>query len=88
MFKSNRYLYAQVVDDTVGKTLLDVSTLQSGVVYKSKSSVSAATVLGKLLAEKCLAAGLKGVVFDRSGYKYHGKIKAVAEAAREAGLAF
>jgi large subunit ribosomal protein L18 len=74
----------QVIDDTEGKTLFSASLLD----IKNKNSVDGAKELGKFIAEKCLNKKIESIVFDRSGYKYHGKIKAVAEGAREAGLKF
>ena len=82
VFRSLKGITAQVIDDAKGNTLV-FATL-SGV--KAKNNVEGAAALGKLIAEKCLAKKIESVVFDRSGYKYHGKIKALAEGAREAGL--
>jgi large subunit ribosomal protein L18 len=82
-------MYVQFIDDESGKTLASSSTL--GKDFKSlnlKRNVEAAKALGKLAAEKALAAGVKEIVFDRGGFKYHGKVKALADAAREAGLKF
>ncbi len=85
VFRSLRNVSVQVIDDAAGKTLVSASLLND---MKGKNSVDGAKELGKVVAEKCLAAKIEKVVFDRSGYKYHGKIKAVAEGAREAGLKF
>jgi large subunit ribosomal protein L18 len=82
VFRSNRYLYVQVISDDTGKTLAAASTLGG------KGNVGAAQQLGKDIAERCKQASIAEVVFDRGGYKYHGRIRAIAEAAREAGLKF
>ena len=88
--RSSKHIYAQVIDDTVGATLVAASTLDAD--FKSESSkttdVSAASVVGKLVAERAKARGIESVVFDRGGYIFHGRVKALAEAAREAGLKF
>ena len=88
--RSSKHIYAQVIDDKVGSTLAAASTLDA--VFKSKSNktanVSAAGVVGKLVAERAKAKGIDAVVFDRGGYIFHGRVKALAEAAREAGLKF
>ncbi len=90
--RSSMHLYAQVVDDLVGKTLLTCSTLQSGFrkgASKGKGgNVEAAKKLGEIVAQQAKAAGVKKVVFDRGGYQYHGRVKALAEAARSQGLEF
>ena len=92
VFRSNRHIYAQVIDDNIGRTLLAVSTKQSALAKKladgKGSNVSAAQMVGKAVAEQALAKGIGEVCFDRSHYRYHGRVKALAEAAREAGLAF
>jgi len=85
VFRSLRNVSAQVIDDASGKTLISASLKD---IKKSKNSVESAKELGKTIAEKCLANKITNIVFDRSGYKYHGKIKAVAEGAREGGLKF
>jgi large subunit ribosomal protein L18 len=85
VFKSNRAIYAQVVDDQKGHTLAWASSRELG---KDSVNVEVSKEVGKKLAEKALAAGLSSVVFDRNGYPYHGKIKALADGAREAGLKF
>jgi large subunit ribosomal protein L18 len=90
VFRSSRHIYAQVIDDGVGKTVAAASTLDKdlkGALPKG-SDLSAAQAVGKLVAERALQAGVKEVVFDRGGYLYHGRVKALAEAAREAGLNF
>lgn len=84
VFRSSRFLYAQVIDDLSGKTLVAASTKQS----KLKNDIEGSKKLGKIIAEKCSKTKIKEVNFDRSGYKYHGKIKALAEGAREGGLKF
>jgi len=85
VFRSLNHLYVQVIDDVAGRTLASVSTVgQKGAV----KSMEEATTVGKAIAEKAKAAGVSRVVFDRGGFLYHGKIKALAEAAREAGLEF
>jgi len=87
VFRSNKHFYAQVVDDTTGRTLCSASTLELKNLKKTWN-VSAAYEVGKLIAKKCLEKGIKKVVFDRRFYKYHGKVKACAEGAREGGLEF
>ncbi|MBF0093747.1 MAG: 50S ribosomal protein L18 [Alphaproteobacteria bacterium] len=88
--RSGRHIYAQVIDDSVGHTLAAASTLDKDVRGRLKTGAdrAAAAEVGKLLAERAVAAGIKEVVFDRGGYMFHGRIKALADAAREAGLAF
>ncbi|NTW90167.1 MAG: 50S ribosomal protein L18 [Candidatus Moranbacteria bacterium] len=86
VFRSLRNLTVQVIDDISGKTVLAVSIRDLG--KDAKNTVESAVLLGKKVGEKCLAAGIQTVVFDRSGYRYHGKVKAVADGAREAGLRF
>lgn len=90
VFRSNANMYVQIIDDTVGNTLVSASTLDEDVKSKVKftDNVEAATFLGTLVAERAKEKGIKTVVFDRSGYLYHGKIAALADAAREAGLEF
>lgn len=84
VFRSLKNINVQAVDDLQGRTLLSAGTKES----KLKDTVEGAKKLGKILAEKCLKAKIKEVVFDRSGYKFHGKIKAIAEGARAGGLVF
>ena len=87
VFRSNKEIYAQLVDDNTGNTLVSVSSRDKGIVAKgSKSEV--AKVVGKAVAEKAIAAKIETVSFDRNGFLYHGRVKALAEAAREAGLKF
>lgn len=90
VFRSNAHLYAQVIDDTTGKTLVSASTLDKEIKGKLKSgaNLAAAVAVGRLVAERALKANLKEVVFDRGGYRFHGRIKALAEASREKGLKF
>jgi large subunit ribosomal protein L18 len=90
VFRSSRHIYAQVVDDTTGKTLAAASTLSrdlKGTIDESDKT-DAAKKVGALIAKICLGKSLDKVVFDRNGYLYHGRIKALADAAREAGLSF
>lgn len=90
VFRSNNHMYAQIIDDTVGNTLVAASTLEKDVKaeLKKTNDVEAAAYLGTVIAKKALDKGIKEVVFDRGGFIYQGKIKALAEAAREAGLEF
>lgn len=84
---SNQNVYAQVIDDASGRTLAAASTLDKGISAKGANQ-SAAAKVGETVAKKAKAAGLDAVVFDRGGFQYHGKVKALADAAREAGLNF
>lgn len=88
--RSLKYLYAQVIDDAQGKTLAFASTLSKELKAKHKSgkNLDAAKALGQLIAQKAIAAGVKQVAFDRGGLVYHGRVKAIADGAREAGLQF
>ena len=90
VFRSNNHMYAQIIDDSVGNTLVSASTLQKEVKaeLEKTNDVDAAAYLGKVIAERALEKGIKEVVFDRGGLIYQGKVKALAEAAREAGLEF
>ena len=90
VFRSNNHMYAQIIDDTVGNTLVSASTLQKEVKAECEktNNVDAASHLGTVIAKKALDKGIKTVVFDRGGFIYQGKVKALAEAAREAGLEF
>ena len=90
VFRSNNHMYAQIIDDTVGNTLVSASTVQKEVKeqLEKTNDVAAAAYLGQVIAKKALDAGIKEVVFDRGGFIYQGKIKALADAAREAGLEF
>ncbi len=86
VYRSNNHIYAQIIDDTKGHTL--VSSSSRNLDLEKTNDVAAATAVGKSIAEKATAAGIEAVVFDRGGYVYHGKVKALADAAREAGLKF
>ena len=86
VYRSLNHIYAQVIDDQKGETLVSASTLQAK--SKTGGNVAAAKEIGKTIAEQAVAKGVKKVVFDRGGYLYHGRIKALADAAREAGLEF
>jgi len=90
VFRSNKHMYAQIIDDVKGHTLAAASTKEKVLIEKlSKTSdIEAAKMVGQLIGKKALELGINQVVFDRSGYLYHGKVKALAEAAREAGLDF
>ena len=90
VFRSNNHMYAQIIDDTVGKTLVSASTLDAAVKseVEKTNNVEAAACVGTAIAKKALDKGIKTVVFDRGGFIYQGKVKALAEAAREAGLEF
>ena len=90
VFRSNKHIYAQVIDDTVGNTICAASTMEAGVKAKLENTndVEAAKVVGEAVAKKAIEKGITTVVFDRGGYIYQGKIQALAEAAREAGLQF
>ena len=90
VFRSNNHMYAQIIDDTVGKTLAAASTLEKDVKaeLEETNNVDAAAYLGTVIAKRALEKGITEVVFDRGGYIYQGKVAALAEAAREAGLTF
>ena len=90
VFRSNNHMYAQIIDDTVGKTLVAASTLEKDVKaeLEKTNNVDAAAYLGTVIAKRAIEAGITSVVFDRGGFIYQGKIKALADAAREAGLEF
>jgi large subunit ribosomal protein L18 len=88
VFRSNRHIVAQVIDDRAGVTLVAASTHEADLRSSGTGNKEAATKVGRLVAERAKAAGIDKVVFDRGGYVYHGRIAAVAEAAREAGLEF
>lgn len=90
VFRSSKHIYAQVIDDAEGKTVASASTIEKEL-RKSLSKgcdISAAQAVGKLIAERAVKAGVKDVVFDRGGYIYHGRVKALADSAREGGLNF
>ena len=90
VFRSGRHIYAQVIDDAQGRTVAAASSLEKAQrdALKTGADRDAATTVGKLVAERALAAGITAVVFDRGPYLYHGRVKALAEAAREGGLSF
>jgi len=90
VFRSSKHIYAQVIDDDAGRTVVAASTLDKDLkdALKKGSDLAAARAVGKLVAERALKAGVTSVVFDRGGYLYHGRVKALADAAREAGLNF
>ena len=90
VFRSNNHMYAQIIDDIAQNTLVSASTLQKDVKanLEKTNNIEAAAYLGKVIAEKAIEKGIKDVVFDRGGFIYHGKIQALADAAREAGLNF
>lgn len=88
--RSGQHIYAQIIDDQAGKTLVAASSLEKDMrgKFKTGANKAAAKTVGQLVAERALKAGIKEVVFDRGGYLYHGRVKELAEAAREAGLSF
>ncbi len=86
VFRSNAQIFAQIIDDEAGKTLVSSSSLELKI--KNGGNIEGAKLVGKDIAEKALKAGIKAVVFDRGGYEYHGRVEALATAAREAGLEF
>jgi len=90
VFRSSRHIYAQVIDDQAGRTLAAASTLDGDLKsnLKTGADIAAAGAVGKLIAERAKAAGIDKVVFDRGGYLFHGRVKALADAAREGGLDF
>ncbi len=89
VFRSLRHIYAQIVDDAAGRTLVAASTLDKELEGKtSGNNIEAAKMVGELVARKALESGIRAVVFDRGGHIYHGRVRALADAAREAGLDF
>jgi large subunit ribosomal protein L18 len=90
VFRSNKHIYAQIIDDSKGTTLIAASTLDADAKKDMKhgGNIAAAKTVGKLVAERAKEKGINAVLFDRGGYLYHGRVKALAEAAREAGLKF
>jgi large subunit ribosomal protein L18 len=86
IYRSLSHIYAQIIDDTQGKTLVSANTVQAKIA--KSGNIAAAKEVGKALAERAKAAGLDKVAFDRNGFRYHGRVKALADAAREAGLQF
>jgi len=90
VFRSSKHIYAQVIDDDAGVTLVSASSIEKANrdAIKTGANVAAAKAVGKLIAERAQAQGIKDVIFDRGGYLYHGRVKALADAAREGGLNF
>ncbi|BBW98176.1 MULTISPECIES: 50S ribosomal protein L18 [Geobacillus] len=88
VFRSNKHIYAQVIDDTKSATIVSASTLDKEFTLDSTNNIEAAKKVGELVAKRALEKGIKQVVFDRGGYLYHGRVKALADAARETGLEF
>jgi large subunit ribosomal protein L18 len=90
VFRSNKHIYAQIIDDTTGRTLVAASSIDKELKGKLKSggNIEASKVVGRLIAKRAIDRGIKKVVFDRGGYLYHGRVKALADAAREGGLEF
>ena len=88
VFRSNNHIYAQVIDDASGRTLAAASTAEKELRGSSSTKVQEAAVVGRLVAERAKSAGIERVVFDRAGFRYHGRIKSLADAARDAGLDF
>ncbi|MCS7026925.1 MAG: 50S ribosomal protein L18 [Bryobacteraceae bacterium] len=88
VFRSLKHIYAQVIDDRHGRTLVSASSTQKSANVGNGGNIEGAKAIGKLVAERALAKGIKKVVFDRGGFLYHGRVKALADAAREAGLEF
>ena len=88
VFRSSKHIYAQIINDVDGTTLVSASTLDASFKGKNGGNIEAATAVGKLIAERAKEKGIDTVIFDRGGYIYHGRVKALAEGAREAGLNF
>ncbi len=88
VFRSNKHVYAQVIDDVQGRTLASASTMEADRRADPTATVDAAKAIGKLVGERAKAAGVSTVVFDRGGFRYHGRVAGVADGAREAGLEF
>jgi large subunit ribosomal protein L18 len=88
IYRSNKFLYAQIIDDVAGKTLVSASTLEKDLRADTSGNIESAKTLGTLLAKRAKDKSIDKVVFDRAGYIYHGRVKALADAAREAGLKF
>jgi len=88
VFRSNTHIYAQIIDDASGRTLAAASTLEKELRGATSTKTEEAAVVGRLVAERAKSAGVERVVFDRAGFRYHGRIKSLADAAREAGLEF
>ena len=88
VFRSNKEIYAQIINDVTGETLAAASSRDKGVIGKGSSKTEQAGLVGKLIADKALAVGVTAIRFDRGGYLYHGRVKSLAEGAREGGLKF
>lgn len=88
VFRSNKQMYVQVIDDVQGRTLVSASSKIEAIANQKVTKIEQARLLGRLIAERTLEAGINSVVFDRNGYLYHGRVKSLAEAAREGGLKF
>jgi large subunit ribosomal protein L18 len=88
VFRSNRHISAQVIDDSSGHTVASASTVEADLRGRTTGGIDAATKVGTLIGERAKAAGIDAVIFDRGGFRYHGRVAAVADAAREAGLKF
>ena len=88
VFRSVKHIYAQVIDDTQGQTIVAAGSIENNAGEKSGGNIAGAKAIGKLVAQRAQDKGIKSVVFDRGGYHYHGRVKALADAAREAGLEF
>lgn len=88
VFRSNKGIYVQLIDDNAGKTILSASSADKGIAEAKVNKIDQAKLVGKAIAEKAASAGITSVRFDRNGYLYHGRVKSLAEAAREAGLKF
>ena len=88
VFRSSKHIYAQVIDDLKGETLAAASSMEKDLRSKTGANIDAAAAVGKLVAERAVKGGVKEVIFDRGQYLYHGRVKALADAAREGGLSF
>ncbi|HRH01242.1 MAG TPA: 50S ribosomal protein L18 [Bacteroidia bacterium] len=88
VFRSNKQIYAQIIDDSIGKTLVAASSKVADIANQKVNKVDQAKLVGKAIAEKAVGAGIKSIRFDRNGYLYHGRVKSLAEGAREGGLQF
>lgn len=88
VFRSNKDIYAQIIDDSNGTTICSASSRDKDIASNKENKVTQASVVGKKIAEKAIAAGVSAVVFDRGGYLYHGRVKSLADGAREGGLQF
>ncbi|NWJ49854.1 MAG: 50S ribosomal protein L18 [Bacteroidetes bacterium] len=88
VFRSNKQIYVQVIDDTAGRTLISATSKVEAIANNKVTKIEQARLVGRLIAERAIEAGINTVVFDRNGYLYHGRVKSLAEAAREGGLKF